>query len=334
MDSEDSNIKHFIRVMDKVAQQQRQAAQMSSSPHILIGKLCDSPSDCHVAKSMKENIAMIGQEKLVDAATAELAVLRGLVAELDLALLDSKATEFTERKTSQWLHLGPAVAGFPMTTVRDHRYDTLVYGRKFWALSPARHAMLSKRPIAAWLASPEYRSIRSEGQSLHCVQEPGDILFVPSGWSAGSLNLEESIGVVTNIASTVPGAEAFLGGVAPSVTESVPGDTGTGSPSSGHNDDGQGWCDPLPLGDADSSHPSISLSSARRGTGCKDSDIQRPRRELDGQARNFDLATVKRHLNQKFWDVAAPGHPSNELMWDDLDGENFLEDTVDFDVAP
>ncbi len=39
-------------------------------------------------------------------------------------------------------------------------------------------------------------------RALECIQEPGDLLFVPSTWWHTALNLEESIAVTQNFVST------------------------------------------------------------------------------------------------------------------------------------
>ena len=54
--------------------------------------------------------------------------------------------------------------------------------------------MYSKRPIEAWVAENVQRLSGEGGALMSCVQEAGDIAFVPKGVAHGVLNLMESVG--------------------------------------------------------------------------------------------------------------------------------------------
>ena len=51
--------------------------------------------------------------------------------------------------------------------------------------------LYSKKHILKW-TKEDYPAVKDV--ALHCIQEPGDVLFVPEAWSHGVLNLAESIG--------------------------------------------------------------------------------------------------------------------------------------------
>eukprot|EP00051_Salpingoeca_urceolata_P020597 m.310840 g.310840 ORF g.310840 m.310840 type:complete len:345 (-) comp19648_c5_seq4:262-1296(-) len=76
-------------------------------------------------------------------------------------------------------YLGPAGSGAPMHFHSD-AYNALVFGRKQWHLIPPSHAVYSKDPIALWLEE-SLDNQKKRGPLLSCVQESGDMLYVPEG---------------------------------------------------------------------------------------------------------------------------------------------------------
>eukprot|EP00039_Didymoeca_costata_P011935 m.170128 g.170128 ORF g.170128 m.170128 type:complete len:96 (+) comp15335_c0_seq16:69-356(+) len=86
-------------------------------------------------------------------------------------------------------HSGPPGSGAPL---HFHRaaLNVLAYGRKEWILQPPAYAEYSRE-------HPKSLFEGSTGRSQHtyrCIQESGDILFVPEAWGHATMNLAESIG--------------------------------------------------------------------------------------------------------------------------------------------
>lgn len=92
-------------------------------------------------------------------------------------------------KGPQW-YLGAPDTGAPIH-YHDSALNVLVHGRKRWTLLPPRHALYSKKHILKWTVE-DYPKVKDV--ALQCIQEPGDIVFVPEAWSHGVLNLAESVG--------------------------------------------------------------------------------------------------------------------------------------------
>ena len=107
--------------------------------------------------------------------------------------------------------LGPAGSGAPVH-FHGHAVNVLAYGAKRWFLYPPAAARYSKRAAqpfardlhaAAAAAAPEEAAAKKEREDdgasawepLECVQEAGDLMFVPTLWAHGTLNLKQSIGV-------------------------------------------------------------------------------------------------------------------------------------------
>lgn len=102
-------------------------------------------------------------------------------------------------KNSPQFYLGTAGTGAP-AHFHTHAYNVLVHGRKKWALMPPRAGLYSTQHIQVWRKSTEYKQMRAAGDLLECIQEPGDVLYVPTAWAHGVLNLDTSVGYAMEFA--------------------------------------------------------------------------------------------------------------------------------------
>ena len=91
----------------------------------------------------------------------------------------------------QW-YLGGAGSGAPYHYHKD-AWNVAVFGRKRWFLTPPLRSFYSSQPVADWLRADGERRDRP----LECVQEPGDILYVPHMWGHATLNLADCVGMAT-----------------------------------------------------------------------------------------------------------------------------------------
>ncbi len=102
-------------------------------------------------------------------------------------------------------NLGPALTG-AQPHFHGDAWNGLVYGRKQWFISRPSHAFFARsgQRVIDWLATPpklaELTARDSDDGSalaasdLLCVQEPGDIVYVPRLWGHAVLNLAQSVG--------------------------------------------------------------------------------------------------------------------------------------------
>jgi hypothetical protein len=76
--------------------------------------------------------------------------------------------------------------------------NALLFGRKRWFLSPLHtfHGPWGG-PIMGYLELLQHGHLPS--QPIQCVQEAGEVLFVPTGWEHATLNDEESIGIAMEL---------------------------------------------------------------------------------------------------------------------------------------
>jgi hypothetical protein len=99
---------------------------------------------------------------------------------------------------AQQFYLGPPGSGAPMH-IHNDAANYLIYGRKRWFLSPPGDAEWSVQPASefrdslAGLASDQHAPIE-------CVQQAGDMLYVPKGWGHSTINIEASVGVAYEFA--------------------------------------------------------------------------------------------------------------------------------------
>eukprot|EP00038_Savillea_parva_P025637 m.48754 g.48754 ORF g.48754 m.48754 type:complete len:279 (+) comp7029_c0_seq1:1595-2431(+) len=107
-------------------------------------------------------------------------------------VLNPEETEIIPQSVQ--FYVGPAGSGAPMHVHRS-AYNVQVAGRKRWALMPPPYAMYSKEPAGRFFAKRLPQLQRDEHTVVYeCIQEAGDVLFVPGTWGHATLNLEESIG--------------------------------------------------------------------------------------------------------------------------------------------
>merc|ERR1712019_290738 len=90
-------------------------------------------------------------------------------------------------------YLGAPSSGAPFHFHTD-AFNLLVYGRKRWFMLPPDRAVYSKRPAVEMILDEAFAK-GGELEPIDCVQEAGDVLYVPNQWAHATINVEESIGV-------------------------------------------------------------------------------------------------------------------------------------------
>ena len=84
------------------------------------------------------------------------------------------------------LALGGAGSGAPVR-IGATALHLAIAGRRVWHLASLDDgAVWSELPMGAWLALPA----AARPRTLRCTQAAGDLLFVPSGFASGALNVE------------------------------------------------------------------------------------------------------------------------------------------------
>lgn len=75
--------------------------------------------------------------------------------------------------------------------------NTLFYGRKKWFLMPPTSTVYTSQSAQEWFSRRQDDPERRHSSVLECVQQPGDLIFVPDFWGHATLNLEPSVAVAS-----------------------------------------------------------------------------------------------------------------------------------------
>ena len=117
----------------------------------------------------------------------------------------SKSKSESERPAFRWLVIGPQKSGAswhqdPMGT---SAWNALLRGKKRWAMYPPTHEPPGHdesdddASSLQWYFSV-YPQLAPQERPLEFIQEPGDVIFIPSGWWHMVLNLETTVSVTQN----------------------------------------------------------------------------------------------------------------------------------------
>jgi hypothetical protein len=78
--------------------------------------------------------------------------------------------------------------------------NRLIFGKKRWYLLPPAFARYARKPVSDWLLE-DLPSLAADARIplFTCVQQPGEIVFVPRGWAHAVVNLVESVGIAAEV---------------------------------------------------------------------------------------------------------------------------------------
>ncbi|KAJ1459624.1 hypothetical protein M885DRAFT_46804 [Pelagophyceae sp. CCMP2097] len=101
------------------------------------------------------------------------------------------------------LSLGPARGGLPLHA-HGETWLAVVHGAKRWfayapGKGPSRETLAKIHPLAStlhWARAVEDAALTAPAEApLSCVQNAGDVVYLPAGWKHATLNLAETIAV-------------------------------------------------------------------------------------------------------------------------------------------
>ena len=92
--------------------------------------------------------------------------------------------------------LGANGTGAPMH-FHTHALNMLVYGRKQWFAIQPRFEATYRGDIRTWAEEGKHKYLQQGIEVQECIQEQGDVLYIPEHWTHGVLNLAESVGIAT-----------------------------------------------------------------------------------------------------------------------------------------
>ena len=99
--------------------------------------------------------------------------------------------------SSQQFYLGGTGTGAPIHFHSD-AWNVCAYGQRRWFLFKPEHATYSKIPMKEWIEK-DYPKLAGRAKPLECMQQAGDVLFVPQHWGHGTFNVQESVGLAVEL---------------------------------------------------------------------------------------------------------------------------------------
>jgi Cupin-like domain len=87
-------------------------------------------------------------------------------------------------------YLGRPSSGAPFHIHADAA-NLLVKGSKRWFVYTPARTLYSRTPIQEWIDT-DYKTLTDEDKPLECIQEAGDMVYVPLDWGHAVVNLEEN----------------------------------------------------------------------------------------------------------------------------------------------
>ncbi|XP_004344477.1 hypothetical protein CAOG_06856 [Capsaspora owczarzaki ATCC 30864] len=96
---------------------------------------------------------------------------------------------------------GPCLSGAPVHFHTD-AWNGLIRGRKRWFVFAPGASFISKEPVLEWFRREEERQrmIQKHGEHapatfLECIQEAGDLMYIPDSYGHGVINMQESLAI-------------------------------------------------------------------------------------------------------------------------------------------
>lgn len=166
----------------------------------IFGKLGDAhPGAIPVAStstSTSRRRSHMAHDPVTEAAKAVFLSARGADTNAAGAGAAHSSSSFHYSRILTQFTLGLPATGTPIH-IHNSAWNALFAGRKLWVMLRPPHGELSVRhPFQRRLPGDrEMGSVTEGGKELRCVQEAGDMVYVPERWGHGVVNLAASIAV-------------------------------------------------------------------------------------------------------------------------------------------
>ncbi|KVL13206.1 cupin-like domain-containing protein [Burkholderia ubonensis] len=101
----------------------------------------------------------------------------------------------------RWMFIGPAGSGTPLhvDTLHTSAWNAALTGRKRWRFySPDQVRFLYHGAVDSFAPDFAMHPLFARARAIECVQDPGDLVFTPSGWWHQVVNERAGISVTEN----------------------------------------------------------------------------------------------------------------------------------------
>lgn len=106
-----------------------------------------------------------------------------------------------DRSTLSWIYLAPtnSVTGLHIDTIASSAWNLVISGRKFWVFyPPEQNPLLYGGAVNPFAPDFNKHELYKKANPVVCVQNPGEIIFTPSGWYHAVLNLKMGVSLTEN----------------------------------------------------------------------------------------------------------------------------------------
>ena len=106
-----------------------------------------------------------------------------------------------DKPTLSWIYLAPtnSVTGLHIDTIASSAWNLVISGIKFWVFyPPVQNPLLYGGAVNPFAPDFEKHQLYSKANPIICVQNPGEIIFTPSGWYHAVLNLKMGVSLTEN----------------------------------------------------------------------------------------------------------------------------------------
>ncbi|KPA90318.1 cupin-like domain-containing protein [Pseudomonas sp. RHF3.3-3] len=101
----------------------------------------------------------------------------------------------------RWMFIGPAGSGthLHVDVLDTSAWNVVITGRKRWRFySPDQQALMYQGHVNTFEPDLTAHPLFAQAQAIECVQQPGDLVFTPSGWWHQVLNERGGISITEN----------------------------------------------------------------------------------------------------------------------------------------
>jgi hypothetical protein len=106
-----------------------------------------------------------------------------------------------DKTTLSWIYLAPtnSVTGLHIDTIASSAWNLVISGRKFWVFyPPEQNQWLYGGAVNPFAPDFSKHELYKNATPIICVQNPGEIIFTPSGWYHAVLNLKMGVSLTEN----------------------------------------------------------------------------------------------------------------------------------------
>ena len=116
----------------------------------------------------------------------------------------AKTRESGGSDTWNMISMGGSGSGLPWHTHGETWIGT-VYGRKAWFIyAPGDAGSIQRgsplQDAAGWFTNT-FPTLHHDMKPLQCVQQPGEVVYLPAGWAHLTVNLDETIGAGAQVSA-------------------------------------------------------------------------------------------------------------------------------------